>query len=116
MSFTLDQKVIFSARAGNLELTKERIDAGGNVNCHDPKHGTALTAAITTDNVEMIEFLIQCGADVNAHNEHGLGPLEVALRNPNQAIVKVLAWSGAKLNKKSRRYYAERLEACLATS
>jgi len=113
MSITLDQKVIFAARSGNLELLKERVESGGSVNVYDPKHGSALIEAIRKENKEIISFLIENGADVNYEHHDGVGPLEVALRHPNPEIVKLLAWSGAKLKKKTREYYGERLEQCL---
>ena len=113
MSITLDQKVIFAARSGNLELLKERIASGGSVNTFDPKHGSSLLAAISNGHKEIVSFLIANGADVNHEHHHGIGPLEVALRHPNPEIVKLLSWSGAKLKKKTRKYYGQRLEACL---
>ncbi|MES9944924.1 MAG: ankyrin repeat domain-containing protein [Candidatus Thiodiazotropha sp.] len=113
MSITLDQKVIFAARSGNLELLKERIASGGSVNTYDPKHGSALIAAIGNGHKAIISYLIENGVDVNHEHHDGIGPLEVALRNPNPEIVKLLAWSGAKLRKKTREYYGKRLEECL---
>ncbi len=113
MSITLDQKVIFAARSGNLDLLKERVALGGSVNVYDPKHGSALIEAIRHDHKDITSFLIEKGADVNYEHHDGIGPLEVALRHPKPEIVKLLAWSGAKLKKKSREYYGERLEQCL---
>ena len=114
MSITLDQKVIFAARSGNLELLKERILLGGSVYLNDPKHGSALIAAIGSNrHKEIISCLIENGADVNYEHHHGIGPLEVALSHPNPEIIKLLAWSGAKLKKKTREYYHQRLEESL---
>ncbi len=113
MCFTIDQKVIFAARSGNIDLLKERVSFGGSVNLYDPNHGSALIAAICNEHKEIISWLIANGADVNFEHRHGIGPLEVALHHPNPEIVKILAWSGAKLKKKSRSIYGERLEECL---
>lgn len=114
MNFNIHQKVIFAARSGNLELVKERVSEGGDVNYQDPMHGSALVTAIHNYDDTLVEWLIANGADVNLVNEHGIGPLEVALHsNSKPSIVKQLTWSGAKLNKKSRQYYSQRLEACL---
>ncbi len=114
MSFNIHQKVIFAVRSGNLELVKERVSIGGDVNYQDPKHGSALVTAINNHDDVLIEWLIENGADVNLANEHEIGPLEVALHsNPEPSIVKQLAWAGARLNKKSRQYYSQRLEECL---
>ena len=113
MSITPDQKVIFAARGGNLELLKERIALGGSVNLYDPVHGSALTAAIVNSHKKIISCLIENGADVNYEHYDGRGPLEVALRHPKPEIVKLIAWSGAKLKKKTREFYGQRLEGCL---
>ena len=113
MSITVDQKVIFAARSGNLELLKERIALGGSVNIYDTKHGSALIEAIASGHKEIISCLIENGADVNYEHHDGIGPLEVALRHPNAEIVKLLVWSGAKLKKKTRKFYGKRLAECL---
>jgi ankyrin repeat protein len=113
MSIRLDQKVIFAARSGNLELLKEKIAAGGSVNTYDPKHGSALIAAIRNGHNEIISCLIENGVDVNYEHHNGIGPLEVALKHPNPETVKLLAWSGAKLKKKTREYYGQRLDEWL---
>ncbi len=113
MNITLNQKVIFATRSGNLELLKERVALGGSIHLYDPKHGSALIEAIRCEHKEIISWLVENGVDVNFEHYHGIGPLEVALRNPNPEIVKLLAWSGAKLKRKSREYYGKRLEKCL---
>ncbi len=113
MSFNIHQKVIFAVRSGNLELIKERVESGGDVNYQDDQHGSALVAAIHSGNERVLAWLIENGADVTATNERDIGFLEVALRDPNPVIVRQLAWAGAKLNKKSREYYGQRLEECL---
>jgi len=114
MSFNIHQKVIFAVRSGNLDLVKERVFTGGDVNYQDAVHGSALVIAINNNDEVLVKWLIDNGADVNLSNEHEVGPLEVALHSiPKPSIVKLLAWSGAKLNKKSRHYYSQRLEECL---
>ncbi len=113
MGINIHQKVIFAVRGGNLELVKERVSSGGDLNYQDSTHGSALVAAIKSGNEEILSWLVENGVDVNAENEYGKSPLEVALHNPNSAIVRKLVWGGAKLEKKARPYYAERLTECL---
>ena len=113
MSFTVDQLVIFAARAGNLPLLKERVQAGGNINYVDSKHGSALAEAIRQSNLDLLDWLISNGADVNIQYRDGIGPLEVALRDPVSAVVYRLVYAGAKLRKTTRPYYRTRLEQCL---
>ena len=114
MSFTLDQLVIFAARGGNLPLLKERVLAGGSLNYNDPKHGSALSAAIMNADLEILDWLISNSVNVNVEYHNGIGPLEYALRNPVPEVVYRLVCAGAKLRKKTRPYYRERLEQCIA--
>lgn len=113
MAFTLDQQIIFAVRARNIELVRERINAGGDPNFQDPQHGSALVAAINNEDEDILQFLIESGVNVNAENLHGIVPLEVALHHANNTIVRKLSWSGAKLNSRSRPHWKERLETCL---
>ncbi|WP_462160143.1 ankyrin repeat domain-containing protein [Pseudoalteromonas sp. GB56] len=112
----MDQKVIFAARGCNLELLKERIACGGNINYQDTKYGSALISAINNSDFPMVLFLIENGADVNAENAYGIVPLEVALQQSTDEIVRILAWSGARLKSRSRPHWRERLELCLRNS
>jgi ankyrin repeat protein len=113
MTFSLDQQVIFAVRARNLDLVKVRIEAGGDINYQDPKHGSALVSAINNEDEAILQFLIESGVNVNAENPHGIVPLEVALHHANNSIVRKLSWSGAKLSSRSRPHWKERLGACL---
>ena len=113
MAFTLDQKIIFAVRARNLELVKERIKAGGDLNHQDSMYGSALVSAINNGDEVILQFLIDSGADVNAENPHGIVPLEIALHHANSNIVRIFSWSGAKLNSRSRPHWKERLDECL---
>ena len=114
MSFTTDQLIIFAARAGDLDLLKERVEAGGDVNHQDPGHGSALGAAIRKGNLDVLDWLLSNEADPNAEYHDGIGPLEVALRHPVPEVVYRLVCAGAKLRKKTRPQYRERLEECIA--
>jgi|RhiMethySRZTD1v2_1073278.scaffolds.fasta_scaffold365782_2 ankyrin repeat protein len=113
MPFSIDQLVIFAARAGNLSLLKERVSAGGNINYVDPYYGSALIQAIRGCHLEALDWLITNGADVNAQYHDGFGPLEIALRCSDPQVVYRLVCAGAKLTQKARSYYRKRLEDCL---
>ncbi|GIK60429.1 MAG: hypothetical protein HND39_12060 [Ignavibacteriota bacterium] len=111
--FSIHQLTIFAARSGNLELLKERIKAGGDINYLDQQFGSALSEAIRTSKLEIIDYLIQNGVDVNASYYDDFGPLEIALRNPEFHIVYKLLCAGARLKKKTRPYYKLRMEECI---
>jgi hypothetical protein len=105
--------VIFAARSGNITSLRERVSAGGDVNHVDPSHGAPLMAAIRAGKLEAVQWLLDNGADVNAEYGDQEGPLEVALYYPKPEMVGLLLRAGARLKRKTRPYYAARLEECL---
>jgi ankyrin repeat protein len=113
MGLTKHQLVIFAARPGNIALLRDRVAAGGDVNYFDPRYGAALIEAIRSARLPTIEWLLDNGADVNAEYHDQIGPLEVALRHPEPDVVHLLLRAGARLRKRTRPYYAARLEECL---
>jgi hypothetical protein len=117
MTITIDQHVIFAARAGNLPLLKDRVEAGGNINHIDPQHGSALAEAIRGRHIEVLEWLIANGANVTIQYRDAFGPLELALVHPDSEVVYQLVCAGAKLTRTARPNYRKRLEGYLkATS
>ncbi len=110
MELTLDKLLIFAVRNGNLELVKERIEAGADVNYQDPQAGSALGAAIHNDDVSLAQYLLEAGADANLPNEHGTVPLELALHHAGDNMVRKLAWFGGKITSRCRPHWRERLE------
>ncbi len=113
MLLTIHQEVIFAARGKNLELLKQRLSAGGNINYLDDKYGSALSEAINGGDDEIIQYLIDNGANVNLENSNGIVPLELALHHASGDIVRKLSWSGAKIKGRCRPHWKERLESCL---
>ncbi len=59
-----------------MPLLKGRVRAGGDIDCVDPQHGSALVVAITHDHVDVVEWLIGTGVDVNAEYHSGVNPSE----------------------------------------
>ena len=113
---TKDQLVIFAARSGNIRLLRERVAAGGDVNCVDPRYGAPLLAAFRAANPSTVDWLISNGARVNAVYGDGIGPLEIAIRCPMPEVVLLLLHAGARLRRRSRPYYAARLTECLKSA
>jgi ankyrin repeat protein len=50
--------------SGNFEFVDRLLDLGADVNAHDPRFGTALSAAARWDRVELMKKLVAKGADV----------------------------------------------------
>jgi len=114
MNISINQKVIFAARSGNLKLLKERVEAGGLINYYDPKYGSALTEAVRLENENIVLWLLNNGADSSFEYPQDKNPLEIALyHHRNSKIVRVLVNYGYNLTKKSSQIYKKRLEKCL---
>ena len=64
---------------GNLEVVKQHIEAGTDLNAKDPMSGsTALISAITFDKTRIADALINAGADLSVKNNDGATALHVA--------------------------------------
>lgn len=103
--------LVDAARSGKLEAVDMLLTEGANVNSYDPKHhGTALQAAIFSNNLEIAELLIDRGADVNvpyriptrfAFDEKGMPqytPFEIAVHQNNISTAQLLINNGANVD------------------
>jgi len=80
-----------AARNGDIEVVKQHLDAGADVNAKDDKFGlTPLHFAAGRGNTrkEVVELLIAKGVDVNAKDEDGETPLDWAIRNSHWKHVR----------------------------
>ena len=66
-----------AASDGNIEVVKQHIAAGTDVNTKDKYEWTPLHQAAGYGHKEIAELLIANGADVNAKEEGGMTPLLV---------------------------------------
>ncbi|KAK6927489.1 Cyclic nucleotide-binding domain [Dillenia turbinata] len=55
----------------NLDLLKQIVRYGGNVNLPKKDGTTALHTAVSEGNVEIVEYLLDHGADVDKQDQHG---------------------------------------------
>ncbi|KAL8904793.1 MAG: hypothetical protein Q9171_006911 [Xanthocarpia ochracea] len=108
--------LILAVNSGNAWTVKTLLKAGANVNKWSPKHGTALQAAVASDNVRILWILVHEGADVNAQTflsmksqarplplfpldgPSWISPIASATQNGNMAIVRILLEAGADIN------------------
>lgn len=89
-----------AAMLGKIEIVKNLVSKGVDVNAKDYKGGTPLLAAA---DVETAKILISSGADVNAKTDNGVTPLHVAaleVRNKKIKLVQFLVSVGADVNAK----------------
>ena len=85
---------------GSIEVIKELINAGADVNAQDNYDKTPLHMAVEQNrSIEVIKELIKAGADVNAKNEDSETPLHMATeQNRSIEVVKELIKAGADVN------------------
>ena len=107
--FTIHQLLIFAARAGNLDLMRERINAWADVSYYDEQHGSALFEAIRGHHLSAVELLLESGADVHMATPHGWGALEYALCAKDDRITAALLRSGARLKQHALPHFRKAL-------
>ena len=83
-----------AAKKGNIEVIKQHLDAGTDVNAYDDEGITPLSYAAIKGHKNVVELLIGNGADVNAVSSRGLPPIMFAKNQPE--IKRLLIKNGAK--------------------
>ena len=83
-----------AASNGNIEVVKQHLDAGVDVNAYDDEGITPLSYAAIKGHKNIVELLIGNGADVNAVSSRGLPPIMFAKNQPE--IKRLLIKNGAK--------------------
>ena len=115
MKFTLDQLLIFAARAGNHTLAEERLSGGADPNVSDASHGSAATESIRRGDIQMLSLLLEGGLNPDgAAAVEGGGLIETALRHQKEEIALLLAERGFRLQPHARSVYRERLDQVFA--
>ena len=89
--------LIGAAEDGNIELVKQHIAAGTDVNAKEKYTGyTPLHYAAVGGRTEIAELLITAGADVNARDAHDFTPLVFAIHFKHSETADLLRKHGAK--------------------
>ena len=91
----LDISIHMAAEDGNIEVVKQHIAAGTDVNAKE-EDGTPLHYAAWNGHKEIVELLIAAGADVNAKNNIGHTPLDSAIEYNQPQIADLLRKHGGK--------------------
>jgi ankyrin repeat protein len=84
-----------AARYENLEMVRELIANGADVNAKDHCNSTPLHNAARYGYLEIVRELIANGADVNTKNNYGCTPLHYAAHNGFLETVRELISNGA---------------------
>jgi len=91
-----------AAEDGNIEVVKQHIAAGTDVNGMDTIGRTPLYFAVFKGHKEIVELLIEKGADVNAKAGFGSTPLHDAAFSDLKEVAELLIANGADVNVKSK--------------
>jgi cytohesin len=86
-----------AALEGNIEVVKQHLAAGADVNTKHKPYGTPLHSAA---NKEIAELLIANGADVNAKDIYDRTPLHAVAEEGHKAVADLLIAKGADVNAK----------------
>ena len=85
---------------GNIEVVKQHLDAGVDVNAKNSDGESPLLEAAYRGHKNIVELLISKGADVNMKDGLEWTPVKWAAREGHKAIVELLISHGALLNTK----------------
>ena len=89
-----------AAEEGNIEVVKQHLAAGTDVNAKDSARWTPLFYAAVGGHKEIVELLLASGADVNAKDVNGGTPLHIAAFRDQKETAKLLIAKGADVNAK----------------
>jgi beta-lactamase regulating signal transducer with metallopeptidase domain len=87
-----------AAERGRMDVIKQFLDAGMDVNTVAEGDGTALIGACKGGHEELVRYLIDRGADVNLASPGDGNPLINAAREGHLEIVQILLDAGADVN------------------
>jgi ankyrin repeat protein len=99
IKYTEDQKcLIAAAREGELEVVKELISKGLDVDCELKYGSSALMIAASRGHDELVRFMASVGAKVNRRNKFGISPLSEAAERSHHQVLRTLVEFGADVN------------------
>ena len=89
-----------AASDGNIEVVKQHLEAGADVNVKDNIGLTPLHMAAGDGRKEVAELLIAKGAEVNMKNKYSKTPLDWAIDFKHTELADLLRKHGGKTGKK----------------
>ncbi|MBL8910249.1 MAG: ankyrin repeat domain-containing protein [Archangium sp.] len=92
------QRLIVGAHDGAIDIVREALKAGADVNARDGRGMEAISWAALRGHAEVISELVKGGAKVNGLNGSGWPPLGQACGQGQLAAVKALLANGADVN------------------
>ena len=90
-----------AAGTGNIEVVKQHLAAGTDVNARHKSGGLTPLHLATRSRKEIAELLIAKGADVNAKDDGGVTALQLAAFGGHKEVAELLIAEGADVNAKA---------------
>ena len=85
-----------AVKEGKIDVVKQRLEAGTDVNAKDEKGWALLHFMAVAGNKEIAELLIAKGTNVNAKNNGGETPLDWAIKRKHTETAALLRKHGGK--------------------
>lgn len=97
---------------GALDVLKQGIRQGFDVNYQDDTGKTLLNSVVASNNIDLVRSLLAAGANPNVKLPNGQVPLHVAMTSEiAPLIIKELVKAGADVNAKDNRGYTPLMKA-----
>ena len=94
---------IKNCKEESLNIFKNLVEQGADVNLSDYWNKTALHYAVEAKSLEIVKYLVEHGADVNCKTKRGATALHFAVGTGSLEMVKYLVEYGAKVTTKQHR-------------
>ncbi len=94
----MDKEWESAIRRGDVDMVRELLDRGQDINAHDRHGQTALMLSSHAGDREVVELLIDYRANLNVTAKFGLSALMLAVIAGHTEIARLLARAGADLS------------------
>jgi ankyrin repeat protein len=99
IKYTEDQKcLITAAREGQLDVVKELMRKGLDIDCELKYGSSALMIAASRGHNEIVRLMASAGAKVNRRNKFGISALSEAAERGHHVVLRTLVEFGADVN------------------
>jgi ankyrin repeat protein len=98
---------------GNVQIVKDSLDSGANVNGRDQDGWTPLMFAAFHGRAEIVKVLLDRGADIRIKDNNGTTALMAAVNSRHLDIIEILLDRGADVNTKAKKAWTPLMLASL---
>lgn len=92
------QVLLFAIQSGNIDLARNLLNIGADIEARDPAHMTALHLASSSGRIDLVNLLLDAGADIDAIDTRGNNALFIAIIYGYAGIVNKMLEHGASID------------------